>query len=360
VSSLLPDIAQFLRLWWEYFSRRVKRSFFRFEYAKGNFAELLYKQRGKFARPFVHSGMVAISAMGMMLVPIVSEEFPNLSGEQWRESGAPSAVLSAFSENTETGTIVTNRQIEIFDYTVVEGDTVSSISKKFDVSEDTIRWENDLTKKAVLKPDQTLRILPETGVSHRVSKGDTIYSIAKKYTVDAQVIANFPGNTFVNDETFSLAVGQSLIIPEGTPPAEAPALPSYLARKTPDAGTVVASGDFVWPTSGNISQGFRWYHPGVDIANRASPDVLAADSGTVILAGWPDNSGYGLRVIVDHGNGMTTLYAHLQKVYVVSGQRVLRGNSVGQMGSTGRSTGTHLHFEIRRAGEPQSPLDYLR
>lgn len=331
-----------------------------FESIKGGFAELLYRQRGKLARPFVHSGMVAISAMGIMLVPIVSEEFPGLGNTNDLLGVAPSSVLSAATENEGTETVLSERRIEITDYTVESGDTVSTIAKKFGISEETVAWENNLSKKSLLKPGQKLRILPETGVSHKVSRGETIYSIAKKYGVDAQAIISYPSNTFVNDETFSLAVGQTLIIPDGTPPADLPSQPSFLAKRTPDAGSVVGSGNFVWPASGNISQGYKWYHRGVDIANRGAPDVLAADSGTVILAGWPDNSGYGLRVIIDHGNGMSTLYGHMQKVYVEGGQRVARGNPIGQMGSTGRSSGTHLHFEIRRGGTQVDPMEYLK
>ena len=356
--KFLSDFSKFATSWSEYLSTHAKRIFFGFESVKGGFAELLYRQRGKFARPFVHSGMVAISAMGVMLVPVVSNEFLGLDGEI---SGlAPSAVLSAATENEATDTILTDHRIDILEYEVVLEDTVSTISQKFGVSEDTILWENDLSKKAILKPGQIVRVLPETGVSHKVQKGDTIYSIAKKYGVDAQAVISYPSNTFVNDETFSLAVGQILVIPDGTPPAQAPTQPTYMARRTPDAGSGVGSGNFVWPASGHISQGFKWYHRALDIANRATPDVLAADSGTVELSGWPDNSGYGLRVLIDHGNGMTTMYAHLQKVYVTAGQRVSRGSAVGQMGSTGRSTGTHLHFEIRRNGAMVDPVEYLR
>ncbi len=316
----------------------------------------MYKQRGKFARPFIHSGMVAISAVGVMLVPVIGEQLPGL-GKTLHES-APSAVLSAATENPETQTIVTDHQIEIFDYIVQEGDTVSSIAQKFGVSEDTIHWENNLTKKTVIKQGQTLKILPETGVSHKVVKGETIYSIAKAHQASPQSIIEWPGNTFVNDETFSLAVGQVLIVPDGVPVAEAPSRPGF-ERRTPDAGSVVASGNFVWPTQGTITQGFKWYHKGVDIANSKAPDVLAADSGTVVTTGW-DNTGYGNKVMIDHGNGFITLYSHLQKIYVVSGQRVARGNAIGQMGSTGRSTGTHLHFEVRTVSGLKNPLDYLR
>ncbi|HAN22376.1 TPA: hypothetical protein DCP77_01140 [Candidatus Collierbacteria bacterium] len=98
----------------------------------------------------------------------------------------------------------------------------------------------------------------------------------------------------------------------------------------------------------------------MDIANRSGGNILAADSGTVIVAGWPDNSGYGNRVMIDHGNGYKTLYAHMSKIAVTVGQTVKRGNVIGQMGSTGRSTGTHLHFEIRSDAGNRDPIGVLK
>jgi len=123
---------------------------------------------------------------------------------------------------------------------------------------------------------------------------------------------------------------------------------------------VVASGKFVWPASGVISQAYRWYHKAIDIANKLMPPVLAADSGKVVIAGWPDNVGYGNRVLIDHGNGFMTLYAHLAKIFVSAGQTVKRGDQIGQMGSSGRSTGIHLHFEIRRGGDLLNPQEFLK
>lgn len=352
------DFKEFSGLWWEFTTRHLRRAFFGFEAVKSFITEGLYKQRGRLARPFVHSGMGTIAAIGIMLVPIISEELPGRASP-W-QAPSPSAVLAAATENPETATLVSDKvRDRIIEYEVQQGDTVSSIAEKFGISQDTIIWENNLSKKTVLKPGQTLRILPVAGISYKVQKGETIYSIAKRTNSEPQAIVDFPFNTFVNDETFALAVGQVLIIPDGTPPAQAPA-PSSFARRTPDAGTVTASGDFVWPASGRISQGFAWYHKGVDIANKDGPDILAADAGTIILAGWPDNAGYGNRIIIDHGNGYTTLYAHMAQIYVTVGQTVRRGSPIGKMGSTGRSTGTHLHIEIRRDGVAINPLELLR
>jgi murein DD-endopeptidase MepM/ murein hydrolase activator NlpD len=129
---------------------------------------------------------------------------------------------------------------------------------------------------------------------------------------------------------------------------------------TPDAGSVSGTGGFVWPTSGQISQGYKWYHKAVDIANHVGTSILAADSGRIMVAGWTDNTGYGNRVMIDHGNGYVTLYGHMSRVDVVVGQTVKRGDQVGLMGSTGRSTGPHLHFEIRAAGALQNPQNFLK
>lgn len=357
MSPLVADLAEFIRLWWQFCSRHTKSAFESFEAYKKRLAELLYRQRGKFARPFVHSGMVTIAAMGVMLAPVISEEFPDR--RNILAAPSPSSVLSAATESPLLATLVSSKyRDKTIDYKVQEGDTVSVIAEKFGVSQETIIWENELPKKAVLKPGQTIRVLPVTGVSHKVNKGETIYSIAKRYNVDPQPIVDFPYNTFVNDETFALAVGQVLIIPDGVLPKEAPP-PSRFARRTPDAGTVAASGEFVWPAAGDISQGFAFYHKGIDIANRAAPEILAADSGAVVVAGCV-GGGYGCHVIVDHGNGFRTLYGHLGRIYVEAGQTVKRGSTVGKMGSTGRSTGVHLHFELHKTGVAQNPLDYLR
>jgi len=337
-----------------------KRAFrlFRFvESKKSSFATLLYRQRGRFSRQFIHTGMAGITAFGMIISPVISD---SLSGVVEAEKMPAGVVLSAEDESYMMTEISDKLRDKIMIYQVQEGDTVSSIAKKFDVSEDTIRWQNNLKAKAVIKVGAALEILPITGVSHKVQKGDTVYSLAKEYNTSAQAIVDFPFNTFTNDETFALAIGQTITVPDGIKKDVTVTQPTYYARLTPDAGSVTAMGSFVWPAQGSITQRYTWYHRGIDIANSAGPDILAADSGKVIIAGWPDNSGYGNRVVVDHGNGYVTLYAHLAKIYVVAGQTVARGSSLGKMGSTGRSTGTHLHFEIIKSGSKLNPLDVLK
>lgn len=357
--SLNQDLKEFFSGWYTYLSVPTKRGFFRFEGAKGFLAEGLYKQRGKFSRPFIHTGMMGITAMGIVLAPIVSDTVG--ASNPW-QIATPGVVLSATTQEEQTSTTISDKQRDLkTTYIVQDGDTVSSIASKYGLKEETILWANNLDKKSKLKLNQELVILPGDGILHKVSKGETIYSISKKYDAEPQPIVDFPFNTFVNDETFALAIGQEIFVPEGVMPTEAaPRTGLASRRQTPDAGSVTASGAFVWPTAGQISQGFSWYHRGIDIANRAAPDILAADSGTVTISGWPDNGGYGMRVIIDHGNGFQTLYAHLQATYVQVGQTVARGDAIGKMGSTGRSTGTHLHFEIRQGGNFVNPFEYLR
>ena len=342
-----------------YLVKKLHLSFVRFESGKGIFVTALYRQRGKMARRLIHSGMVGLAAVGMVIAPIIAEEFPGRSVNPW-DIPSPSSIVSQATTNPYTATLISEKvRAEGVEYTIVEGDTVSSIAEKFGVSSDTVRWQNDLDSRDRIKIGQILEILPLTGVAHKVKKGDTVYSIGKKYDVDAQQIVNFPFNTYTNDETFELAIGQTIIVPDGVMPSAVRAAPR-IRQLTPDAGTVVASGNFVWPTAGRITQRYVWYHKGLDIANKGTPGVLAADSGTVVGAGWLDGYGYGNRVIIDHGNGYRTLYAHLSSTSVVPGQTVARGNTIGRMGCTGRCTGTHLHFEVIRNGVYLNPLSVLQ
>jgi murein DD-endopeptidase MepM/ murein hydrolase activator NlpD len=359
--GFIEEVKEFFLQLTDFILKNLHISFISFEKGKNVFVTALYKQRGKLARRFMHTGMAGLVALGMVIAPVVAQEFPGRSVNPW-EVNSPSNVLSASTDEMEVDTMISDKMRDkIIEYKVQEGDTVSSIAEKFGVSTDTIRWQNSLASKDSIKVGQTLEILPITGVAHKVKKGDTVYSISKYYDTNAQGIVDFPFNTFANDETFELAIGQVVIVPDGIKPSEVLWQPlARVKQTTPDAGTITASGVFVWPTNGTISQRFAWYHKGLDIANKAAPNILAADSGTVIVAGWPDGSGYGNRVIIDHGNGYRTLYAHMSRVSVVAGQTVARGNVIGQMGSTGRSTGTHLHFEVIKNGVYLDPVGVLR
>ena len=248
----------------------------------------------------------------------------------------------------------------VTNYQVNEGDTVESIAAQYGLKKETILWENNLKETDQLKTGDQLRILPVDGVRHRVTKGETVVSIVKIYGLEdaaVQAIVDYPFNDFVNDETFELAVGQYLMVPGGIKKQPSQPQATFARVMTPDAGTVSATGSFIWPAAGMISQGYSFYHKAIDIAGSGA--ILAADSGVVTASGW-DTTGYGNRVIVDHGNGSRTLYAHMKALNVTEGQSVNRGDLLGEMGSTGRSTGTHLHFEVRQDSVLLNPLDYLK
>ena len=248
-----------------------------------------------------------------------------------------------------------NGQISL--YVVRKGDSLSQIAKMFGVSVNTILWANDLSK-ATISEGQTLVILPITGVSHTVKQGDTIESIAKKYKSDAEEIRLF--NELAKDA--KLSAGDIVIVPDGEiakiqPKVDAysKSVPpsSYGSSKNPLPNRSVADGYFIRPiVGGRKTQGIHGYN-GVDLAAPVGTPLIASASGKVIVAkttGW--NGGYGMYVVIAHSNGTQTLYAHMSLVSVYAGMDVVQGQVIGKVGSTGKSTGPHVHFEIRGAKNP--------
>jgi len=358
------ELVEFFQSLYSYASQRIGHTFWRFEGVKGLFVSGLYRRRGKYAQPFVHSAMAGLTFAAVAFGPLlIAQTFPGQAASFDDELPSEVVLGTASEPDKAIVTRISDKpRADVLEYEVQSGDTVSTIADKFGVSIDTILWANSMGETDRIKPGQILKIPPVTGIVHSVNKGDTIYSIAKKFEAEPQAIVDFPFNTFTNDETFALAVGQTIIVPDGVKPDVKPVAPaaSFARLQTPDAGVVSATGQFVWPAAGRISQRFVWYHQGLDIANKGGGPILAADAGTVALAGWPDNRGYANRVILDHGNDSQTLYAHLSKINVSVGQTVNRGDVVGQMGCTGRCTGTHLHFEIIQNGVHVDPLNYLQ
>ncbi len=363
---IFGDFREFSEFLHFYARNRGYGWFVQFEKIKDVLVDVLYKKRGKYARPFLHAGTIAIIFLMVTLGPRILIKTDE-SGQQL-SMGPVLTTANAQAPDFYTLQAEEVRQYrggEITTHIVSEGETLSSIAARYGLQVSTIMWENNLSAKTKLKPGQEIRILPVDGVRHKVSRGETIYSIGKKYGLDGsqvQVVVDYPFNEFVNDETFGLAAGQYLMVPDGEMPqpvADALPKPRIASKLTPDAGAVSATGKFLWPAAGLVTQGYRFYHKAVDIANRAAGPVLAADAGVIRVAGWPDNSGYGNRVIIDHGNGFVTLYGHLSLIQVQEGQRVGRGDVIGQMGSTGRSTGTHLHFEIRQGGSLLDPQSFF-
>ncbi|MCL5676093.1 MAG: M23 family metallopeptidase [Patescibacteria group bacterium] len=334
-----------------------------FEHLKDGLVDLLMARRGIHQRSFLHAGMILLLSTAAIFAPIIKNDFPSFNlGVKQTFAESPSSVLNPVTSvsQIETSTQISQKpRDKVETYTVKGGDTLSSIAKNFNITVDTIRWANPdsvPTDKTLLHPGDKLQIPPVTGIVHKVKSGDTIYSIAKKYAVSAQNIVNYPFNTFADDETFALAIGTDIIVPDGVMPEEQPSAPVYFQPVTLTAG---GTGQFIWPTVGVITQYPVWYHMAVDIANPSAPQVVAADNGVVVLRECI-RTGYGCHIIIDHGNGYQTLYAHMQAFYVNLGDHVSRGQAIGQMGSTGRSTGTHLHFEVHKNGAAQNPLNYLR
>jgi murein DD-endopeptidase MepM/ murein hydrolase activator NlpD len=362
--KFLKEIVAYLGFLRRYIRRRGYYWFAKFETLKDVLVDLLYKRRGKYTRPFLHFGTVGLIFAVIILGPVLVKN-AEIEGEQQASSGV--LVTKAYGQSLTTMQAEEVKQFrggEIITHTVQDGETLSSIAQRYGLQINTIQWENDLADNVKLKPGQELRILPIDGVRHKVQRGETIYTIGKKYSLEGsevQSMVDYPFNEFLNDETYELATGQFIIVPDGVKPdvVAVKPTPKFAKVLTPDAGAVTGSGSFVWPAAGMITQGYRFYHKAFDIANRAAGPILAADSGTVISAGW-DSSGYGNKVMVDHGNGYVTLYGHLSVIQVNAGQRVNRGDTLGQMGSTGRSTGTHLHFEIRKGAGLQNPGDFLK
>lgn len=233
-------------------------------------------------------------------------------------------------------------------YVVREGDTLSEVAQMFNVSVNTIVWANDLPRATAIRPGQVLVILPISGVRHTVAKGETLGSIAKKYHGDADEIAQY--NDL--DPGAVLAVGEIIIVPDGEE-APLPSPPGSQPRPIRGSGPDYA-GYYLRPIDGGVkTQGLHGYN-GVDLATGRSGDpIYASAAGRVLVSresGW--NGGYGNYIVIQHDNGTQTLYSHNSRNIVASGQTVVQGQVVGYIGSTGKSTGPHLHFEIRGAKNP--------
>lgn len=266
--------------------------------------------------------------------------------------GAQIAIIdsSALAPNMSDGEVFADPgksgtgQISV--YVVREGDTLGEIADMFGVSTNTIVWANDIKKNAI-KPGQELVILPISGVRHVVKSGDTAKSLAAKYKADLDDILSY--NDI--DLNTKLSVGSVVIIPDGVVSASI-----YTAKKpgSPTAkGYPTYSGYYLRPiVGGRKTQGFHGYN-GIDLAAPTGTPLLASADGQVIIArGSGYNGGYGLYVVIRHSNGTQTLYGHMSRVSVSVGQNVTQGQVIGAVGNTGRSTGPHVHFEIRGARNP--------
>jgi murein DD-endopeptidase MepM/ murein hydrolase activator NlpD len=259
---------------------------------------------------------------------------------------------------TEPHTIIPDRpRLGVVTYTVQAGDTVESIADIFRLEPETVMWANPAVEDApdLLRIGQELEILPVDGAYHQVRESDTLESIASRYEVEPEAIRDCVYNG-LEPPNYVIEEGSWLVVPGGEKPYVVRYVTSYTG---PIPEGARGSGHLDWPVLGAITQGYWYGHRAIDIGAPTGSAVLAADGGYVSFAGRTD-VGYGNLVVIDHANGgLVTYYAHLSMIYVYEGQAVERGDVIGAVGSTGWSTGPHLHFEVRRYGVQQNPRAYL-
>lgn len=274
-------------------------------------------------------------------------------------------IISGGSLNNGTN----NNTNEIVIHTVQPGESIGTIADQYGISITTILWANNLTTRSYIRPGDQLKILPTSGLIHKVKKGDNISKIAKFYTADVDQIIKI---NKLQPNGADITIGEELIIPGGVKPQ------AVVAKTTPtvtrqyqqlenisappaSSSAAPSTAGYLWPTAVHkITQYYSWRHTGVDIAGPVGTPLYAAKAGTVIRSqcGW--NGGYGCYIILDNGNGVNTLYGHASRLFVSVGDQVEQGQTIAAMGNTGRSTGPHLHFEIRVSNKRSNPLQYVR
>lgn len=293
------------------------------------------------------AGVVSVNTQNMALLQATLS--PDTSGR----GGGDIAIVDGSALLPEAGVAGTWTDVDDYKstqislYVVRQGDSISQIAKMFGVSANTIIWANDI--KGAIRAGDELVILPVSGLTHTIAKGDTVRSIASKYKADMAEIISY--NNLKENQ--ALAVGDTLIIPDAEvimTPRTSVSVPTSRLR---GAGGPSYDGYYVRPLEGGRkTQGLHGYN-GIDFGAPIGTPVYAAADGIVIIArygGW--NGGYGNYIVVTHPNGTQTLYAHLSMLTVSQGEAVKRGEVIGAVGSTGKSTGSHLHFEVRGAKNP--------
>jgi hypothetical protein len=282
-------------------------------------------------------------------------------------------------------TILPSRErTEVVSYVIQQGDSLFSIAEKFGLLPETILWGNRYTlgeDPHTIFPGQTLNILPMDGVLHQWSAGEGLNGVAEFYQVTPEDIINYPPNglnmaTIGDYAAPNIEPGKMLIIPGGKgvftdwrTPRITRDNPATAKHVGPGACTgsydgITGTLTFIWPSTERYLSGYEYSpttnHWGIDIAGKMGNPIYASDNGVVVYAGWND-WGYGEMIVIDHGDGWQTLYAHLSVINVGCGQEVYQGDTIGLMGSTGSSTGPHLHFEMRHDEYGRvNPWDFLQ
>ena len=232
------------------------------------------------------------------------------------------------------GALLETQRKTIIEHTIETGDTISNIAEQYNISINTILWANDLNKNSVIQPGKKLVILPVTGILHIVKSKDTLSGISAKYKINLDKITEI--NKIENNKIF---IGDILIIPNG----------KKLSSSTYIATIPSINNDFVFPCRGIVTQELHWYNA-IDVANKCGTPIYAATNGVVQKTGYIDRGGNRIRII--YTNNIAIYYGHLSKILVKPGDTISKGQKIGLMGSTGRSTGCHLHFAVIGAKNP--------
>lgn len=285
----------------------------------------------------------------------------------------PAQAKTSLLREAQPHTIIPDRpRANATRYTVQQGDSVFSISKEFNLKPESVLWANyDVLKDdpQLLEVGLELNIPPVDGVFYKWKDGDTVQGVADKYSVNPDMILAFPGNR-LDMTNPQIQAGSFVMVPDGKGEFRqwvVPTIPRGKAGVTTGIdtcdtsnATAFGSGAFVWPAPQHAVSGNDYWggHLGIDIAAGMGQYIYAADSGVVVYAG-PIGGGYGLMVMIDHGNGYQTLYAHNSQINVRCGQSVSQGQVIALAGSSGNSTGPHLHFEVRYMGGFVNPWSVL-
>jgi len=318
----------------------------------------------------------------IVLADSVTEPTAMITAPEFAMGGAISTGIDRQANLHTVLPSIEDRQ-DVIRYTVEPGDSIFSIAERFNLQPETILWGNRYAlgdNPHFIVPGQVLNILPVDGVYHMWSAGEGLNGVAMVYGVTPEDIINWSGNN-LDPETIgdyadpNIAPDTMLVIPGGkgtytdwsTPriTRAEPATAKYLGLGacTESYNGIIGTGTFIWPTTEHYLSGYDYTpetnHFGIDIAGSLGNPIYASDSGVVTYAGWNDY-GYGEMIVVDHGSGWQTLYAHLSQVNVTCGQEVNQGEIIGLMGNTGQSTGAHLHFEMRNDDYGRvNPWDFL-
>lgn len=312
--------------------------------------------------------------------PTPTPEFSAPTLPDYQKSGTS---LASIDREVSLHTTIPNRpRFDVVKYTVKTGDTLFGIADKFGLKPETLLWGNQMVlgdNPHNLRPGQALNILPVNGTYYRWQAGDGLNGVADFFGVKPEDIVNWPGNHLDNVKIGDYAhpniePGIWLIVPGGKRafvtwsapdiPRDNPGVAKVLGPGACDSipQGAIGSGMFIWPANHHFLSGFDYSpaanHPGIDIDGNTGDPVYAADSGVVVYAGW-NNWGYGNVIVINHGNGWQTLYAHLNTLDVGCGQSMSQGNLIGAIGETGNASGSHLHFEMMYNGTKVNPWDYL-